>query len=189
MIHSFRQSGLSIQKYAGQVGIPYSTLGKWKIQVENLETSKMNNIYQKKGRPPLIDEDSLKSVTKAVSLAKKSQKSIRNSNLVSILKKEIEVTTARRNIVIADPNIDRTTTVRYRNNLGIGKKVGQLKTTARVKAEEDPRNALSMIAMATVFCEGKTSKMILNYDATQFITSMDKDKTIICVNHGLIFVH
>ena len=50
---------------------------------------------------------------------------------------------------------------------------GQLKTTARMAAEDDPRTALTMHAMCIACCEKLHPQMIFNWDATQFKVSDD----------------
>lgn len=49
----------------------------------------------------------------------------------------------------------------------------QHKTHARIVAEGDPRNALSMHALVVAFCKYLQSCMIGNFDATQFVVSQE----------------
>ena len=52
----------------------------------------------------------------------------------------------------------------------------QLKTSARMDAEKDPRNSFAMAEMIEAFCKHLSPAMVFNWDATQYALSPDKDE-------------
>ncbi len=59
----------------------------------------------------------------------------------------------------------------------------QTKTNARILAEGDPRNVLTMAIMMKCFCEHMNPKLLFNWDATQYEVNHDKNmKTIVILN-------
>jgi transposase len=181
IVRKFRGSGLSQKKFAAKVGVPKGTFKKWINKVRILDECNIDTFYEGKGRPSKFDDLAKASIVKKISVAKRRQKSIRKWQKEDIYKEEVIATLARRNKAISDPTINRQTIINYENELGIGKKNGQLKPTARVNAENEPRNALSMFTMASAFCEDKSPKMILNFDATQFVTCKEGDKEMLFI--------
>ena len=92
---------------------------------------------------------------------------------------EVEQTSKRRNVADTRPQLSSQALRRYKKSMDLGERVAQLKTSARIDAEKDPRNSFAMAAMIEAFCKHLSPSMLFNWDATQYALSPDKDE--ICV--------
>ena len=60
--------------------------------------------------------------------------------------------------------------------MDLGERIAQLKGSARIDAEKDPRNSFAMAAMIEALCKHLSPAMLFNWDATQYALSPDKDE-------------
>ncbi len=58
---------------------------------------------------------------------------------------------------------------------------GQTKTSARVRAEKDLRNAFTMAAMMVAFGSGVSPYLLFNWDSTTFQVSRSLNELLVCV--------
>jgi hypothetical protein len=83
-------------------------------------------------------------------------------------------TMERRGLPPITQSLSKATKYRYFDRVELQKGKVQHKTHARIVAESDPRNALSMHALVAAFCRHLMPAMIGNFDATQFVVSQER---------------
>ena len=88
----------------------------------------------------------------------------------------VEQTSKRRNVADTRPQLSSQALRRYKESMELGERVAQLKRSARIDAEKDPRNSFAMAAMIEALCKHLSPAMLFNWDATQYALSPDKDE-------------
>ncbi len=140
--------------------IPRSTFTD---RLKTYRTHKENAIYffreYKQGRPPKLDSIALEKVKDTIIQRRKAS--------MALTQKEF-----------------RTAEKRVKGEVKYSVLVTpQTKTNARILAEGDPRNVLTMAIMMKCFCEHMNPKLLFNWDATQYEVNHDKNmKTIVILN-------
>ena len=131
------------------------------------------------GRPPKLDAAGKEAISELLQKRRRDQKAPNRAEFKSIMLEEVEQTSKRRNVADARPQLSSQTLRMYKKSMNLGERVAQLKTSARIDAEKDPRNSFAMAAMIEAFCKHLSPAMQFNWDATQYALSPDKDE--ICV--------
>ena len=131
------------------------------------------------GRPPKLDATAQEAILQVLQKRRRDQKAPNRAEFKAIVLVEIEQTSKRRNIAEPRPQLSSQSLRRYKKKMNLGERVAQLKTSARIDAEYDPRNSFAMAAMIEGFCKFLSPAMIFNWDATQYALSPDKDE--VCV--------
>ena len=75
---------------------------------------------------------------------------------------DVEETSKRSNVADARPQLSSQTLRMYKKSMNLGERVAQLKTSARIDAERDPRNSFAMAAMIEAFCKHLSPAMLFN---------------------------
>ena len=65
----------------------------------------------------------------------------------------VEQTSKRRNVVDTRPQLSSQALRRYKKSMDLGDRIAQLKRSARIDAEKDPRNSFAMAAMIEALCK------------------------------------
>ena len=185
IVKMYRDSGQSMADFCDRHCLSKGTLGYWNSKYNLLVEKGIDMFYDKGGRPPLLDATSELAVTTQLINATKDQRSIRKRDFSKLCSEQAVENRKRRNIGVTHLTISPTTSRRYKARLNVGEKQGQFKTQARIEAERDPRNAYSMIAMATAFSSQLSPHMIFNWDATQFVINGDGEKSMVYIKGEL----
>lgn len=128
---------------------------------------------RKCGRRPLLDEKGIEDLQKKICVRTNQQHTPDASELDTLLVETINETSLRRGKAPCAQFMSRPSKKKYKELANIDKGKVQHKPHARIVAEGDPRNALSMHALVVAFCQNKKAPMIGNFDATQFVVSQE----------------
>ena len=131
------------------------------------------------GRPPKLNATAKEAISELLQKRRRDQNAPNMAEFKSIVLGEVEQTSKRRNVADARPQLSSQTLRMCKKSMNLGERVAQLKTSARIDAERDPRNSFAMAAMIEAFCKHLSPAMLFNWDATQYALSPDKDE--ICV--------
>lgn len=173
--------GLSLRGFAAKHNIAPTTFCGWyKNYTKYKETGELQ-LCGKRGRQALIDAEGLLKVKQKISELNKSQKSANKGELKKILVENINLTLGRRGYAPTAETLSDNAIKKYKELCDIGKGTVQHKTHARIVAEGDPRNALSMHALVVAFCTNLVPQMIGNFDATQFIVDQENPDEGYCI--------
>jgi hypothetical protein len=160
----------------------YKSFMKFKRKLELLEETGVDSLHDSPGRPPLFDESSKENIQQTILNRNEEQKSFKKSQTADIFLEEVREVKRRRGEV-DDASISKETLRKYVKEFDIEAKVGQFKTKARITAEADPRNAYTMFAMASAFCEDLSPLMIGNWVATQFVADEEEQKLLLTIKN------
>lgn len=178
MVKLLSNSNLSLRAFAAQNNLHPTTLYRWKTQVEILEISEVNLMYEGQGRPRALDGVAEREIITEVTEAYMSQKSFRPRTLNSKIREKAVQTKARRGLVMTGELHQRT--VRdYKKRMKIDTVVCQNKTAARIEAEADPRNVYSMHVMVKAACTNLNPNLIMNWDSTQFVVGDQGNNVVV----------
>jgi hypothetical protein len=159
---------LSIRSFSLMHGLSKSTFEDWKKHFDEYKLTGMLKMSHKRGRPPYLDYCATEEVKRRLNLLVKTQKTPGTEEFAGLLQRGITETKQRKGAFVGCPTISKefVRVFRKANEVSVCKR--QFKTKARIDAESDPRNAFSMIAMVSAFCQQLHNNMIFNWDATQF---------------------
>lgn len=168
------QRSTSAASFAKAHGINPRTFHDWKRAYFLLIHQGIRTLHDRGGRPNSIDQESLQELLRFTKQSESEQHSLSKKRFRDKFLAEMVASKKRRGEGGSAKACCRKTVGNYRKQY-CNEVPCQLKTEARIKAEADPRNALSMISMALAFCEDKADnpEMIFNWDATQFTIEYD----------------
>lgn len=165
-----RESGK--EAYLKSINLSRNTFNTWR--------KKYNNnlpLFDKRGRPRLLTDPDLADILKFSTGKITSGKAANYSEI-----EQLAIDKVNNNLMIRKNPLKRVAihkkTLKYimtKNNYFKVKRA-QEKTTARMKAEVDPRNAISTICMFKYLLQYVTNMaLMINYDATQFCVKSEAD--------------
>ena len=166
----------SVAKLVERFSISKSALFKWRKQYENGESLGLAS-----GRPPILNSKAEELLKDFVADSVNNDNAIKQRDMKSVIGNYILQTADDRG-TMGCTNICSKTVKNICNKLNLSAHHGQIKTTARQKAEHDVMNALS-----TYFCHQAVLKhvsnphLVINYDATQFCIGPCKKKPV-CIS-------
>lgn len=168
--------GTSLRDFASRHGVGWNTLQRWVSALRILHNEERVILHDNIGRPPALDSLSIQILIEKVRSAAASQNAIGRRQFDSIMMDEMNSMKIRRGENCTHAKCSRNTIRKYINE-NFSVENCQFKTRARVRAEADPRNALSMICMVQAFCGEKCGRpeMVFNWDATQFVIDTNRD--------------
>lgn len=175
-------SGLSQNEYACNHSISPGTLSKWlKIYRESLaEKMASPGMFIGKtanGRRPLLDRLSLEAIRETLT---QSNVNFKRTSMPKAFLEEAERTMARKGLKTAIV-FSKSSRQRYSESLSIQATKGQAKTKARLRAEADPRNFITMAAMMSVFSPLTAPELLSNFDATQYSLCDDSNDVVVVI--------
>jgi hypothetical protein len=171
---------VDIRTFAENHKLAKSTVGDYVKKYVKLVSEGVDDFHDKGGRPPLLDEQGVAELKANVG-TKKNQKGMNKRTFRLAVTSASTSTNARRGKGPQKKPPSRQTIRRVKKAANLGEGKGQVKTSARIVAEGDPRNAYSMVCMASAFCQQLRPEMICNWDATQFVIQSDGDNTLLYV--------
>lgn len=158
--------------FAARHNVERSTISKW-MKLYHESNKAGVNLFYNGGRPPYLrphEEDRLRDwVNDRRDRYGPPGKTAVTAQTLSIIQ-DRKASINHKEVTTIDP---KTINV-IMEKMGLLEVMPQVKTSARVNAEADPRNAYTMIAMMKAFCEDLNPHMIFNWDATQFVVTDDK---------------
>ena len=185
MYHRQRNTSgeLSLRTFAAHHSIASSTFHDWYgYYLHFLETGVIK-MGKKRGRKPAIDEYGVEELRKLIMERNVTQRTPDGTEINQLL---VQVANTTRERVGRGQNVEslsRTCKRKYLEIAEVEKGKVQHKTHARIVAENDPRNALSMHSLVVAFCRHLPPCMIGNFDATQFIVSQERSDTGFYIKH------
>ncbi len=168
---------VSLRAFCGNHAVPVSTFRDWYRHYLVFRKTGEITMGRKCGRPPLIDEKGIEDLQKRICVRTNQQHTPDASDLNALLVDTINETSVRRGKAPSAESLSRPSKLKYQELANIEKGKVQHKSHARIVAEGDPRNALSMHALVVAFCQNLKAPMIGNFDATQFIVSNEGSDT------------
>lgn len=176
LCEEYFRSELSPDSFARTHSIPPTSMKRMIAKYKDDQESGISTFRDSgSGRPRKLDKVGGQNVLTELAKRTRDQHAPNRAEFQAILIKEVEQSSKRRNIANVCPTIVPKTMWNYKSILKLGLKTAQLKTHARITAEGDPRNSFSMAVMNKAFSEKLHSSMIINWDATQYGISPDKD--------------
>lgn len=169
----FEMSPLKMKNFCKQHDGCYRTFRKWYQQFELLSKRGIDTFHDKGGHPAALSEEECDELAVDVKNHNKAQKSLSRKQFHNAVNEKAVKTKHQRNIGAKVCHLSDKTHSRYLKKINGKFKQPQLKPTARVNAESDPINILTMVALARAFSEHHPPHMIFNWDATQYIVSSD----------------
>ena len=166
-----------MRQFSGNHGIPSSTFRDWFEHYLTFRKTGIITMSKKCGRRPLLDEKGIEDLQKKICVRTNQQHTPDAANLQALYVETINETSVRRGKAPSAQSLSRPSKIKYNQLANIEKGTVQHKPHARIVAEGDPRNALSMHALVVAFCQNLKAPMIGNFDATQFIVSYDGSDT------------
>lgn len=168
---------LSLRAFAEKHNVASSTFSDWYQKYKKFKETGELQMCGKRGNQSLFDEASIEKLQKGIIERKRGQKCLNKSELLTLMVNLANETRANRGYAPSVVDISEKSVRKYKKVADIGEGKIQHKTHARIVAEADPRNALSMHALVVAFCKDLYPAMIGNFDATQFkITQEAPDK-------------
>jgi hypothetical protein len=141
----------------------------------------IDTFHNYSGKPRKIDEEGSINLRRLLIDRQKAQQALKYANFIDFYKKEALETMKRKGNFSTDVNACKRTIKTFMNSIEVTENEGQFKTKARIVAEADPRNTLTMTAMCYAYCENKHPAMIFNWDATQFMVSSEGNTLLLKV--------
>ena len=173
-------SGLGAKMFARNHKIPPTSMLRMMRQYQDDASSGISTFRDSgSGRPPKLDATAKEAISELLQKRRGDQNAPNRAEFKAIVLKEVEQTSKRRNIADTRPKLSSQSLRSYKKSMELGERVAQLKTSARIDAEKDPRNSFSIAVMIEAFCKHHSPAMLFNWDATQYALSPDKDD--ICV--------
>ncbi len=166
---SLKESEKSLRKFASFHGVHKSSLDEWvHIYLQHKDETLTIFEHSKVGRPEILDDEGKEIVKGKLLQLGKQNNHVKLEQFEEIVLQEAEVTATARGKSFIGRNISKSTSARIIKDIGITPRKAQTKTTARVRAEADPRNVITMGVMIDVFCKNLGPEYIFNWDATQY---------------------
>ena len=141
-------------------------------------------LYEFAGQPPVIDFEGQIAVKFFVNNGGASENQMLSPSQREVkveIRKQVNETKKRKGRYGNVDAPDAKTMRRIEEQLKVTKVKGQKTTNARVTASCDPRNFFTFAIMCAVCCKALSSKLILNWDATQFGVSKDDDDLLVFI--------
>jgi hypothetical protein len=179
----YLDSGLTMEQFSLDHSIARSTLFDYQKAFKLKETTGMDTLHDRVGRPAIIDKEGEQNLAKLLADCHKEQRSPNKRSFTELVAAEATNTKRRRGIGGEAKTPSWHTVNRLKIKLQVTQGQGQTKTHARIAAESDPRNAYSMICMVKAFCDQLSPEMIGNWDATQFVVQSDGDTTLLYIKN------
>jgi hypothetical protein len=164
-------TGVSQNQFAREIGLTQKTLGKYLHALEMYINHDMMILHSREGRPCKLDEEGVAEVLATIKSAWRKQQVTMPCDVDRVIMHSVGATKRRKGVDSFGETVSKTYVRRFKEAHDLVDGKVQLKTDARIEAEADPRNAYSMICLVKAFCEGLDAKLILNWDATQYIVS------------------
>lgn len=172
----FRTENCTIKEFCGRHKLRQSTFREWLGKVSLLESRKIDLMQTKEGRPRAVDDEEMANLKSKIIAAVRSQRALSRNELKQAIDEAHNATLLKRGIAAIAPKLSKNTYMTIMKKLNAQEEICQLKTSARIEAESDPRNMLSMIAMQQGICSDlNDAEFILNFDATQYVISTDPE--------------
>jgi hypothetical protein len=116
----------------------------------------------------MFDQEGLDMIDENLKKRRKEQNCADTKEVQEIVRKAANDTRKRRGKPKLRKKVGKTCLKKALKAVGAKKRVAQQKTNARIIAESDPRNFISMFSFASAFSSDLPPEMIFNWDATQF---------------------
>jgi len=165
--------GKSQRAFAASHGLAESTLRGWLTHYRNYEKTGVIRIT-KKGRRPLLEPEHIPKLAKRVAQGVDSQNTPTRADFCKLIIEFANIANAERGMPACVNSISDQTIANYGAKIQLETATVQHKTHARIVAENDPRNALSMHALVKAFSTDLAPTMIGNFDATQYVVSQER---------------
>ncbi len=150
-------------------GVEKSTFEDWlKIFGSGGEDAFDRFRHSKRGRPEILDEEGKQRVKEKLLQLGMENKHVKMSKLKSIIGEEAELEANARGKTLLGRDVSKSTIFHIAKDIGVKNRQAQAKTHARIVAESDPRNVITMGVMMDVFCKSLGPEYIFNWDATQY---------------------
>ena len=170
-------SGLNSEIFARNHSIPETSMLRMMRQHQADTLSGISTFRDSgSGRPPKLDATAKEAISELLQKHRRDQKAPNRAKFQTIMLEEVEQTSKRRNVPDTRPQLSSQALRRYKKSMDLGERAAQLKTSARIDAEKDPRNSFAMAAMIEALCKHLSPAMLFNWDATQYALSPDKDE-------------
>ena len=145
-------SGLDSKTFARNHSIPETSMLRMMRQHQADTLSGISTFRDSgSGRPPKLDATAKEAISELLQKRRRDQKAPNRAEFQSIVLEEVEQTSKRRNVADTRPQLSSQALRRYKKSMDLGERVAQLKTSARIDAEKDPRNSFAMAAMIEAF--------------------------------------
>ena len=181
MVMKFYNQSESIRSFCKINNIKTSTFMDWKSKHDKLKSKGIDSFHENKGRPTAIDKEGEEFVIEELKKAKKRKNTYSKVTFIALINDAAEKKQLRRNLAPAKFKLTNNTVHKYKI-IKAKEVIPQRKTIARIKAESDPRNALSMFSMCKAFTAQSEPEMVYNFDATQYkITSDAENETVVYI--------
>ena len=157
----YKESGFSLQKYCLLRGVSIGTAQEWVRHYNQLVKTGKNTFHEKAGREKAMDEAHLKKIEDKVNTLETQESHGVSGDHHNISEKSVK---------------------KYLELLHLKAVGGQSKTEARIKAEQDPRNAVSFAIMLGSKATSLSPYLLFNYDATAFCIGDNEELLIVPEN-------
>jgi hypothetical protein len=160
-ICQFINTNLSnVTDFSRSMNIPRETIRSWNDNyLHGFE------LQDHSGRPFVIDDEAENQLVLWINTRNLNADAPTPQEVDDMVKKQAKFTANRRNKVYLP--ICQETIRLIRKRLHIVTVKGQHKTTARIDAESDPRNSISMAIMFQSYAKDIDSRLLMNWDSTQ----------------------
>ncbi len=172
LCHAYRnQKGKkkSLRDFCFLHGARKSTFSDWlKIYDQDPQGAKDAFRHSAVGRPPILDDFGKMDLKKKVLQLGKDHNHVNFKAFTNLVNEEAEIVANLRGQTRIGKDVSKKTAIRAAKEIGATSRVAQAKTAARISAEKDPRNVITMGVMVDVFCKSLSPSYIYNWDATQY---------------------
>ena len=165
LIQQMHEEGLHSNEFGHMHGISGSTIRKWERKLKFLQETGVDT-FHKVGGQALIDEESMKNLAQECDALYQKENSPNRGQLEEMILEKMNETSLKMGKDELHDEIKKTTYYNIKMRAGIHKNKGQTKTLARIRAEADPRNALSMAILLETFAKDLDSDLVCNFDST-----------------------
>jgi transposase len=173
---------LTAKEYAIKHGLSKSTFSDW-LQIFKKDEGQALYHFTEfiRGGQSKLDAVALQETKEFVNERQIGSDAVRTAEFRAFISERAKDTANRRGGVLLDGELNKKTVKRTCESLGCSKRKPQTKTNARIRAEADLRNVVTMASMMMAICEGMSAKLIWNWDATQYEIDHDENIKVITI--------
>lgn len=132
----------------------------------------------KRGRPQLLDQEAEDALISKLENLVDQEQAANGAKLKDLVAKGIQETASRRQVFVPDKLPSKSALRNLRKKLDIRMNVGQRTTLARQRAQQDIRNYVSAAVMHKALSPPGRPALILNFDATTYVTNGARDLSV-----------
>ncbi len=161
-------------RFAVSHGIPKATFGQW-LKIYKTYGDNAMAIFENSrvGRPPKIDDIATEKIKTQIIGFEKASMSMSKEELKEIALEAARETAMRRGQTTGGLSVGLTSMKNLSAKINPVPSMPQGKNNARLAAESDPRNVITLAVMMKVFCENLFPELIFYWDSNPFEVDMD----------------